>query len=124
MPGKRTPPNKELSPVDEELLELTALEVPWQMVCGEFQRRYGSPGAVARRLFELESIGLLEIKTKFPGDTRVTAELLEADALEHGYYEDLEDELELQCSICTTDDGLARVANRFSKELTRSPRGC
>ena len=108
--------NEQLHPVDEELLEMAALESPWHMVCSEFQERYGSPGALARRLFELESIGLLAINAKDPAATRPSVDALEADALQHGCYADLDFSAGLQCTICTTDDGFARIADRLSKE--------
>jgi len=108
--------NEQLELIDEELLELAALESPWHMVCAEFHDGYGSPGALARRLFELESIGLLDINANEPGENRLSADALEADALQHGCYGDLELSPGLQCTICTTDDGFARIAKRLSKE--------
>ena len=49
---------------DRELLELAVLKVPWYMVCGDFHHRYGSAGALARRLFELSDRGTMSLHPK------------------------------------------------------------
>ena len=57
----------DLSEIDKELLELAVLTVPWYMVCRDFHRRYGSPGALAKRLIELSEAGFVSIQPKRPG---------------------------------------------------------
>ena len=52
----------QLSKMDEQLLELAALQVPWSRICGEFHRHYGGPGALARRLYELQEWGVLDVR--------------------------------------------------------------
>ena len=49
----------ELREADKDLLELTALEVPWSMVCGDLHCAFGSVEALARRIL------LLEVETTF-----------------------------------------------------------
>lgn len=62
-----------LTDLDREVMELLALRVPWYMVCGEFHGRYGSPGALARRLFELHDAGLVEVRGKADAETSPAA---------------------------------------------------
>ena len=105
----------QLSAQDEELLELVALKVPWHMVCGDFHERFGSPGALARRLLELRSAGFLTITPNSPGTTR-TAEALEEDALDNDCYEDVEFDAEATWSIFITQTGLEAISGRLKAQ--------
>ena len=105
-----------LSEVDKELLELTVLKVPWYMVCGDFHRRYGSAGALARRLFELSDAGLLSIREKMPGDDEPSAEALESDAIENDNYDDFDSSRGSRWEITATDLGFAAVEEDLGKQ--------
>lgn len=50
-----------LSEQDQELLELTALKVPWHMVCGDLHHQFDSVQAMAERLTELRDAGFITI---------------------------------------------------------------
>ena len=106
----------ELTETDRELLELVTLQVPWYVVCGDFHRRFGSPGALARRIMELEYGGLLEVRETTPGAGKPSAEALERDALEHGCYDDLTDTWEPMWEIMATDEGFAMIEDRLDRE--------
>ena len=109
----KDPPANEL---DEELLELIALQVPWYMVCGEFHQRYGSAGALARRLFELREAGLLEIRSRSGEAVDLTPEAMEADALENDCYEEIESVREPRWDIIATDVGFSSIETRLGKQ--------
>lgn len=106
----------ELTKLDENLLELAALEVPWYMVCGEFHERYGSPGALARRLFELRDADLLTIRSRMSGELAITPEALEEDALLNACYEDVENIKEPEWDIVATDSGYELVKHRLAAQ--------
>jgi len=104
-----------LEPRDEELLELAALQAPWFMVCGEFHARYGSAGALARRLLELERAGLLEVRAG-RGEVAPDAAMLETDATAHDCYRDLETTRDPRWTIVASDRGMALIAHRLERE--------
>ncbi len=105
-----------LSEIDKELLELAALKVPWYMVCGDFHRRYGSAGGLAKRLFELSDAGLVSIQEKTPGDVLASPEALEIDALENNCYEDFDSSRGARWEIIATDRGFAAVEEDLGKQ--------
>ncbi len=100
---------------DEELLELAAIQVPWYMVCGEFHTRYGSPGALARRLIELRRHGLVEVRGDGAG-LPADAAALEADAIENDCYRNVEDTRDPRWTVVTSDAGAALIAHRLERE--------
>lgn len=104
-----------LTELDKELLELLALEVPWDMVCGEFHEQYGSPGALARRLFELCHAELATISSRAPGESETSPGALEADALMNACYADLAAQ-EPRWDIVATDDGYERIKVRLKAD--------
>ncbi len=106
----------ELSETDKNLLELVTLQVPWYMVCGEFHRPFGSPGALARRLMELRDAGVLEVRGTSSTGAPVAAADLEADALANDCYEDLESTREPGWHVVATDAGVELIADRLSRE--------
>lgn len=105
-----------LSEIDRELLELAVLKVPWYMVCGDFHHRYGSPGALIRRLFELSDAGLVHIREKTPGDDRPSPEALETDAVENDCYDDFDSSRGSRWEIMATDRGFAAVEEDLGKQ--------
>ena len=104
----------ELTELDLDLLEVAAMQVPWYMVCGEFHARYGSAGALVRRLFELREAGLLVIRGKPAHEP--TPEALETDALAHGCYEEFESSRDPIWDIVATDLGYGHVEQRLSAQ--------
>ena len=104
-----------VSEVDEELLELAAVQVPWYMVCADFHAPYGSAEALVRRLFELREAGLLVIHAARRG-APVSAEAMVADALDHGCYEDFESSREPRWEIVATDAGYDRIRARLGAQ--------
>ena len=105
-----------ISDLDKDLLELVTLQVPWQMVCGEFRERYGSAGGLAQRLFELRHAGLLEIRPRSDEAPDLTPEAMESDARENDYYEDLESTPEPRWDIVATDAGFRAVEERLGEQ--------
>ena len=105
-----------LSEVDKDLLELTVLKVPWYMVCGDFHRRYGSAGVLARRLFELSDAGLLSIEKKTPADDEPSPEALESDAVENDNYDDFDSSRGARWEIISTDRGFAAVEEDLGEQ--------
>jgi hypothetical protein len=106
----------ELSETDEQLLELAALQVPWYMICGEFHRHYGGPGALARRLYELQGWGVLEVRSSSRNGSEPSAQRLEADALAHECYEELDATHDPRWEIVTTDAGMLAIRARLEPE--------
>ncbi len=105
----------DLAKVDEELLELAAVQVPWYMVCADFHELYGSADALVRRLFELRDAGLLAIHAARPG-APITREAMVTDALDHGCYEDFESSREPRWEIVATDAGYERIRARLGAQ--------
>ena len=105
-----------LSETDAELLELAALTVPWHLVCGEFHQRYGSPRALAERLFELERTGLLTISRQSPEEPAPTPEVLEADALSNECYDGFDPAWEPRWNILVTETGFTRIRGRLEEQ--------
>jgi hypothetical protein len=106
----------ELNDADKQILELAALQVPWYMICGDFHRTYGGPGALARRLYELQDGKLLEVRSSAPHAETPSVEHLEADALEFNCYEDLDATHDPQWEIVTTDKGMSEIGDRLEPE--------
>ena len=106
----------ELSEHDQDLLELIVLKVPWYMVCGDFHRRYGSAGALARRLFELQEAGLLNITPRGPHAPTVTPELLEADAASNNCYDDFDRSWEPIWDVMITERGFELIEDRLKEQ--------
>jgi len=106
----------DLTELDKALLELLALEVPWSMVCGEFHERYGSPGALARRLFELYHAELLTIRSTGSSGSEMSPGVLEADALKNSCYAGVADTAEPGWSIVATDGGFEKIKDRLKAE--------
>ncbi len=105
----------DLASVDEDLLELAAVQVPWYMVCADFHEPYGSADALVRRLFELREAGLLTIHPARRG-APITHDAMVADALEHGCYEDFESSREPRWEIVATDAGYERIRDRLGAQ--------
>jgi hypothetical protein len=105
----------QLTEHDLGLLELAAVQVPWQMVCGEFHERFGSPGALALRLFEMRDAGLLIIRTA-GAESRIAADVLEADALANGCYEDFGWSGEPRWELVATEQGYEQVRDRLAAQ--------
>ena len=101
---------------DEQILELGALQAPWYMICGEFHRRFGGPGALARRLHELQHLGVLEVRCSAPHGETPDAGRLEADALAHDCYDELDATHDPQWEIVTTDKGMLAIRARLEPE--------
>jgi hypothetical protein len=106
----------DIAELDKDLLELTVLEVPWDMVCAEFHERYGSPGNLARRLFELANAGLVTIRRKRADLPPPSPYALEADALANACFADLELVGESSWVIIATATGFALVENRLAEQ--------
>ena len=106
----------DLSEYDKQLLELAALKVPWYMVCGEFHERYGSPGDLARRLFELRDAQLLVIRAKHGGDASPTPAMLERDALDNDNYDELDSATEPLWDIVATNQGFDLIKDRLDEQ--------
>ena len=113
-----TPQRREmkLTELDKDLLELLALQVPWYMVCGEFHERYGSPGALARRLFALRDAELVSIRVKESTEAKLSPEALEADALSNECYDNLEATREPIWYMVSTDRGYELVKDRLGAQ--------
>lgn len=105
-----------LSEIDRELLELAVLKVPWYMVCGDFHHRYGSAGALARRLFELSDAGLITIREKTPGSAPLSPATLERDAIRNNCYDDFDSSRGSSWEIIATDRGFAAVEDDLGKQ--------
>ena len=105
-----------LSEIDKELLELAVLKVPWYMVCGDFHRRYGSAGALAKRLFELSDAGFVSIQEKTPGDDETSPEALKTDAINNNCYDDFDSSRGSRWEIIATDRGFAAVQEDLGKQ--------
>jgi hypothetical protein len=106
----------ELDENDEQILELAALQAPWYMICGEFHRRYGGPGALAWRLYELQNLGLVEVRSSVPHGVTPNVQRLEADALAHDCYDHLDATHDPQWEIVTTDMGMEAIRGRLEPE--------
>jgi len=106
----------DLSEIDKDLLELAVLTVPWYMVCGDFHRRYGSPGALAKRLIELREAGLLSIEPKLPGKGKLSAQALENNALENDCYDDFDSSWGPSWEISATDLGFAAIEQGLNEQ--------
>ena len=106
----------ELSETDEQLLELAVLQAPWYMICGEFHRHYGGAGALARRVYELQASGALEVRSSSRNGSTPSAQQLEADALAHSCYEELDSTHDPRWEIVTTDAGLVAIRARLAPE--------
>ena len=106
----------DLNEIDRELLELAVLKVPWYMVCGDFHHRYGSAGALARRLFELSDAGLVNIRENPPGDDVPSPEALETDAIANNCYDDFDSSRGSRWEIMATDRGFAAVEEDLGKQ--------
>ena len=106
----------ELDERDEEILELGALQAPWFMICGEFHRHFGGPGALAVRLYELQDRELLEIRCSAPHGATPNVQRLEADALAHDCYDDLDEIHDPQWEVVTTDKGMTAIRARLQPE--------
>ena len=106
----------EVSELDKDVLELVALEVSWEMVCGEFYERFGSADLLAKRLFELRQGELLSITaTDADGDILDYRQLV-ADALAHDCYEDSDLSRAPRWRIVATDKGFEHVRGRLSEQ--------
>lgn len=105
-----------LREIDKDLLELAVLTVPWYMVCGDFHRRYGSPGALAKRLLELSDAGLVNIRQKLPGQEELSVEALEDDAIENNCYDDFDSSWGSRWEISATDRGFAAIEQGLSEQ--------
>ena len=105
-----------LNEIDRELLELAVLKVPWYMVCGDFHRRYGSAGALVKRLFELSDAGLVIIREKTPGADVPSHHALETDAIDNGCYDDFDSSRGSRWEIIATDRGFAAVEEDLGKQ--------
>ena len=105
-----------LTELDKELLESLALELPWEIVCDEFQQRYGSPGALARRLCELQHVELLTIRSRASGELETSAGALETDAVANSCYADITGTSKLGWDIAATDNGFEVVKERLRPE--------
>ena len=114
-PDEPLPPVS-LSEVDRDLLELAVLKVPWYMVCGDFHGRYGSPGALAQRLFALRDAGLLNIWPRSPDELELNPEALEQDALANNCYDDFDSSRESRWEIVATDTGFAAVEDDLREQ--------
>ena len=106
----------ELSESDEQVLELAALQAPWYMICGEFHGTYGGPGALARRLYELQGWGLVEVRSSAARGDSPDARRLEADALAHDCYEELDATHDPKWEVVTTDKGMLAISDRLKPE--------
>jgi hypothetical protein len=106
----------ELAESDEQILELAALQAPWYMICGEFHERYGGPGGLARRLYELQGWGLVEVRSSAPHSEPPNVQQLEADALEHDCYAELDATLDPKWEVLTTDKGMHAISARLDPE--------
>lgn len=106
----------ELNEIDEQILELGALQAPWYMICGEFHSSCGGPGALARRLYELQGAGLLEVRSCAPHGDVPNAQRLEADALAYDCFDDPDATHDPKWEIVTTDQGMAAIDARFEPE--------
>ena len=106
----------ELNEIDEQILELGALQAPWYMICGEFHRQYGGPGVLARRLYELQGWGLVEVRCCAAHAVPPNAQRLEADALAHDCYENLDATRDPQWEVVTTDKGMLAIRARLEPE--------
>jgi hypothetical protein len=106
----------DLSEADEQLLEVGALQVPWYMICGEFHHHYGGPDALARRLYELQRCGLVEVRSSSRNGCAPTIAKLEADALAHDCYAELDATHDPQWDIVTTDRGMVAMRARLESE--------
>ena len=106
----------ELSEYDEQILELGALQAPWYMICGEFHHRFGGPGALAQRLYELQDVELVEVRSSAPHGAAPNARRLEADALAHGCYDELDATHDPKWEVVTTDKGMEAIRARLEPE--------
>ena len=105
-----------LTELDKELLDLLALEVPWPMVCFDFHARFGSVAALARRLCELEQAGLVVLESSTPGESRISAAALEADASRNANYDGFTHLKEHPWAMAVTESGFDAIAARLGKE--------
>ncbi len=103
----------ELREADKDLLELTALEVPWSMVCGDLHCAFGSVEALARRILLLEAEGLLEIRGR---KGRLEPQALQAKADACGYYEDPTCEFPDEFTLIATERGLTALDGRLDRQ--------
>jgi len=105
-----------LTELDKKLLELLALEAPWDIVCAEFHEWYGSPGALALRLFELYHADLVTIRSTASGESEMSPSALETHALRNSCYADPADITEQGWSIVATDAGFQTIKDRLKAE--------
>ena len=105
-----------LSEHDKALLELTALKVPWEMVCADFHERYGTPGVLAHRLFELQEQGLVTILSTGADDELPTPEALEADAIANQCYQDLNLLQPPRWEFLITETGFVRIEDDLKEQ--------
>jgi len=102
-----------LSAADKDLLELTALEVPWSMVCGELHDSFGSVAALAQRIACLADCQLLEIH----GHTGALDPIaLQAEAKVHDFFEDPMSDFPEPFTLVTTERGLKSLDGRLRRQ--------
>jgi|GEM_PF-6679498 len=99
----------ELSRTDRDLLQLTAIEVPWPMVCAEFHSSYGSVESLVARLFELLDAGLISVSGKSGAEAAPDPLALCAEALAHGNFEAPDLVAESSWCIAATNAGYALI---------------
>ena len=105
-----------LTDLDGELLELLALESPWFTVRDEFESRYGSTGALARRLMELQHEELLVIRPKAGGQGVPSVAVLEADAALDAGIHPVDAIGAARWTVVATERGFAAVEDRLNEE--------
>ena len=106
----------ELSEQDQELLELTALKVPWHMVCGDLHHQFDSVQAMAERLTELRDAGFITILPSGEDAEEVSTSGLIAQASANDNYEEFDSNHDSSWDFMTSETGFAAVKKRLSAQ--------
>ena len=73
--------------IDKDILEYTANEEPWHVVCGEFHERFKKPEELVTCLIQLRDLGLIRIERQDNKDAKVDRSDLIEDAIANEWHE-------------------------------------
>ena len=102
-----------LDPIDLEILEATAYDEPWHIVCGMLKDQFSDIRKLIPRIFDLQKQGLIKIHRDPTTSVDPTPEDLERIAINHEIYGVTDWPEGPTWSIETTEKGLKFAEDRL-----------